>query len=381
MRFTPDGLERLADTLGCVFPVAGKVPATGGESWQAEPADGWNWQAAGVTGYGYAIPHTRVVFDIDVAPAGAIADELRLPYDTLRVRTGKGLHVYLAADPETISLLPGKLMLHGMHLGEVKRHGGYVVGPGSRHPTGCDYEVDGNHGATLDDIAELLRDGIAPMPDRVAELLAPTRQERQRDTSGSNGHRHDYTPEQYADALMAIPTPSDYGDWLRISMAAHRAGIHYPIWDRWSQRGDGYNAAGNRASWDSFGKPSPGTPITAGTLIHEARKHGWVGAPNKASESGVRKYRQHSDWALSTVEIAGRRAAVKALRGAQRTPSAPRKPAPTPAPHPQPPAAERTALAPLAAPLTPDAATIAWRAEAAQRIAAGVPVPNPGDDF
>jgi hypothetical protein len=72
-----------------------------------------------------------VVLDFD---SGEAPPNLNLPA-TLRIRTGKGEHVYFRGTYPQQDILFG-----GKHCGEVKAGGGYVVGPRSLHPSGAVYE-------------------------------------------------------------------------------------------------------------------------------------------------------------------------------------------------------------------------------------------------
>jgi KaiC/GvpD/RAD55 family RecA-like ATPase len=75
-----------------------------------------------------------LVLDLDSNEAIEEARRRGLP-DTVAVRTGKGLHVYLQHPPEKVgnraALLPGM---------DIRGDGGFVVAPGSVHPSGATYE-------------------------------------------------------------------------------------------------------------------------------------------------------------------------------------------------------------------------------------------------
>lgn len=74
------------------------------------------------------------------------------------------------------------------------------------------------------------------------------------------------------DALSCIPTPTERGEWLKISMAAKSAGIDYDMWDAWCKKGQGYNETENRLTWDSI---KVGFGIGAGTLYRIAKDNGY----------------------------------------------------------------------------------------------------------
>lgn len=74
-------------------------------------------------------------------------------------------------------------------------------------------------------------------------------------------------------ALLAIPTPSNRDDWLKITMAYKAAGGNYETWDNWCRKADSYNELRNSTSWKSI-KVAGG--ITEATLYYEAKENGWT---------------------------------------------------------------------------------------------------------
>lgn len=74
-------------------------------------------------------------------------------------------------------------------------------------------------------------------------------------------------------ALSFIPA-QDREVWIAMGMAvkSELGDVGFEIWDEWSRTADNYNPRSSFASWRSF-KAVGG--ITAGTLFHEARSHGW----------------------------------------------------------------------------------------------------------
>jgi putative DNA primase/helicase len=113
-----------------------------------------------------------VVLDLDNEEAVAEAQRRGLP-DTLIVRTGKGQHVYFRHPGNKITNRAG--FLPGM---DIRGDGGYVVGPGSLHPSGAVYTWQSPPGeAQLADmpqwLAEVLR---APAPPaQTTQLASPVR--------------------------------------------------------------------------------------------------------------------------------------------------------------------------------------------------------------
>lgn len=77
-----------------------------------------------------------------------------------------------------------------------------------------------------------------------------------------------------ASALNAIPVPQDYDDWLRLLIAAHRAGLPEAVIDAWSSRGAKYRpgeVTERLRNIDAY----TGRPITAATLFQAASECGY----------------------------------------------------------------------------------------------------------
>lgn len=141
------------------------------------------------------------------------------------------------------------------------KSGGFVVGPGSRHVSGKVYKtVDGS---PYD---------IDGAPQSLIDLLK--RPEKQR--VEYDGHPLDVGQKDLIDILDHIPNNDlDYEEWIKVGMALHHTtnGTGYLLWDKWSEQSSKYDDTDMDKKWLSFGKS--GNPVTIGSLIHEARKHGW----------------------------------------------------------------------------------------------------------
>ncbi len=160
---TPD-FQALSDLGFSVFilPRGKKVPNMPWKAFQSKrPTEQQvqDWQGAGaeanvaiVTG---AISDLFVL-DVDSPEAQALLDEMNLP-KTPTVRTAKGRH-YLFRNPPFE--LRNKVRLKGVEL-DVRGEGGYIVGPGSQHPTGFIYHWE----VTPDDC------DFAALPSEVLDLL------------------------------------------------------------------------------------------------------------------------------------------------------------------------------------------------------------------
>lgn len=106
-----------------------------------------------------------VVLDLDDDEAIAEAERRGLP-DTLMVRTGKGQHVYFRHPGYKITNRAG--FLPGM---DIRGDGGYIVGPGSLHPSGAVYAWEKPPGQfTLAEMPEWLIEALSGSP-RLAELV------------------------------------------------------------------------------------------------------------------------------------------------------------------------------------------------------------------
>ena len=421
--------ESIADSVEGVFPLAGKVPAVRrGQSWQTPPPEGWDWDDPRITGWGWAIPPGTLVVDIDVDPAWQIAESLGLTgLQSLVVETAKGLHIYLEGDAAVIGGLPGRLMVAGRHCGELKKFGGYVVGAGSLHPTGKRYRVAGNRGAREEEIARLMVEGVAAMPAGLAETLGRRPPDRRRaESAGGMAPGAGWDTQVYESALHAMPTPADRDSWLRLSMAAHAAGVGYAAWDAWCRRGGGYDERKNRRTWESL----DGGAITAGTLIHAAREAGWEPPPQTprqarsngaggGAQAGRRGQGQRKELAPWQKRLLARMDAAEARRNPESATPHPAAAVSAGPPTPRPAESDAESAGPPSPPTSGsadqeggefavggtanrkpdpavgDTATAEWmagaidwlidaaaaEAEAARRIAAGMPVADPGDEF
>lgn len=183
----------------------------------------------------------------DIASAGLI------------VETGSGggsKHLYfsLPADVKTVQT-------HKDYKGIDFKHTGFVVGPGSPHKSGRNYNV---LSGSVDDIDHA--------PSALVEFLK--REERRK--IEYEGSTIDISDSVIADMLSHIDCYDEYSDWVKIGMAIHDAthGNGVALWDEWSRRSSKYNPEAIDARWHSFGKSS--NPVTIGTLIKMAQDGGWT---------------------------------------------------------------------------------------------------------
>jgi len=225
-----------------------------------------NMEEAGWFKSGYGVRcDTLLVLDVD-ARNGGVESLSRLIYEfpsineaRLEVETGSGggsRHIYFSM-PEKTSLVQN----HADYPGIDFKSSGFVVGPGSRHVSGGEYQADG------------YPEEITEAPADLVEFLR--RPERHRTVY--NGNTLDLANEDIADMLTHIdPEGMPYEDWSRIGMAIHHAthGNSYYLWEEWSQKSTKYDPDKMEYWWNHFGKH--GDPATMGTLVHYAQKNGWV---------------------------------------------------------------------------------------------------------
>lgn len=79
------------------------------------------------------------------------------------------------------------------------------------------------------------------------------------------------------EALDAIdPSRLEYGDWVQVGMALKDAGLSVSDWETWSRRdADRHRPGECERKWAGFNGSD--TPVTASTVFHLARDHGWNG--------------------------------------------------------------------------------------------------------
>lgn len=158
----PPRWRELVDLGFSVFPIRSrdKKPAGKWKQYQTERADmdtvrGWAARESNI-GIATGAISGLIVLDLDNADAIAEAEAKGLPR-TVTAHTGKGVHVYFRHPGHPIGnragLFPGC---------DVRGDGGYVVAPGSVHPSGALYRW-GNPPGLFE---------FAPMPDWLAAMLA-----------------------------------------------------------------------------------------------------------------------------------------------------------------------------------------------------------------
>jgi len=91
------------------------------------------------------------------------------------------------------------------------------------------------------------------------------------------------SPRDNIRAALAHVPACDRDVWVRMGMAvkSELGEDGYDLWDEWSQRDESYRRADARDVWRSI---SPNGKVTLGTLIHEAKRHGYSGNGAHRSE-------------------------------------------------------------------------------------------------
>lgn len=139
---------------------------------------------------------------------------------------------------------------------------GFVIGAGSIHASGAEYERE--RGFPQD---------ITDAPDALINLLK--KPERHRVTL--DGADVDVSEQDIAGLLDFVSPNMGYEEWVKVGMAIHHCtgGLGFDIWDDWSSKGAKYPGPDRlERHWHSFGKSA--NPAGYGTLIHYARQGGYV---------------------------------------------------------------------------------------------------------
>lgn len=247
----------------------GKHPVAG--NWQHTPE--WSDDQLEVmemtgqleTGYGVLVSRGLLVIDVDARNGGVPSYEKL--YDKIPTIAGAGLvvqtgsgggskHLYFKC-PEGLALLQH----HDDYPGIDFKSSGFVVGPGSLHASGNEYEI-------LTGSPEEIGDP----PQELLDLLAKPERHR----AEINGELVDVSHEEIAEMLSYIDPDTDHETWYRCGMAVHHAtgGTGFDIWDAWSNNGEKYpGRSAIERRWHSFGKSA--NPVTLGTLVKFAEDGGW----------------------------------------------------------------------------------------------------------
>lgn len=178
------------------------------------------------------------------------------------VNTGSGggsQHWYfkLGDDDKTKSLMQTNKKYTGIDF----KTSGFVVGSGSLHQSGSNYETAKGYPQDT---------GFAP-PELIALLERPAFYR-----VSNNGQDLDIDEHHIVSLLAFVNPDCDYNQWVSVGMAIHHClnGGGVELWDNWSSSGAKYcGGATIQKHWHSFGKTS--NPVGYGTLLHYANEGGY----------------------------------------------------------------------------------------------------------
>lgn len=178
------------------------------------------------------------------------------------VNTGSGggsQHYYFKLN--AFDKIKSLMQKHDKYKGIDFKTSGFVVGAGSLHASGSNYETVKGYPQDVD---------FAPI--ELVDLL-----ERPAFYRVSNqGLDLDIDEQHIATLLNHIDPSLEYNAWVSVGMAIHHClnGGGFDIWDTWSATSAKYSNSGALSKhWHSFGKTV--TPVGYGTLLHYAKEGGY----------------------------------------------------------------------------------------------------------
>lgn len=287
---------------------AGKHPLR--EGWRLiqllsdESLETWKSAYRDSMGLGWALGADHLVLDIDPRNGGMdsliqleqdIGINLRDICKSIVKTGGGGLHLYFKKDPllQLGSKLPSKYA--GI---DIRKHGNFVVMPGSMHASGNYYEWQSASKSELED--------MTPLPQAIIDMLV-----RVARIYSEAAIKAGTTEIDVIKSMLDAPLDPDMERqiWISIGMAIHSAtgGSHEGLlaWDSWSSGGTKYKEFECEAKWHSFGNYS-GPTINIGTLVNIAKSAGWeppaqtLGMPTEELE---KIKQQWAETAISRIKI------------------------------------------------------------------------------
>lgn len=239
----------------------GKHPRT--SAWQHSP----NWSHEQIdamidadfitTGFGVVVDGFLVV-DIDPRNGGDLKLAQSLPKTFTVATGGGGLHLYYALPDKTKAYQQKLIQYPGIDF----KTSGFIVGAGSMHISGAEYEIQAG------DLSSLSQ---API-DLLNQL------EKKSHYRGiTNNQTIDVSDDDLQTMLKHINPDSNYEIWIACGMALHHTtgGLGIDIFDAWSSRGKKYQGRDDiDRHWHSFGKSS--NVVTLGTLYYHAEQGGYT---------------------------------------------------------------------------------------------------------
>jgi hypothetical protein len=182
------------------------------------------------------------------------------------VTTGSGGKHFYFKKPSDVKISKNIRELKGI---DFLSKGSFVVGCGSMHKSGFEYEITAAKKSSIDRIGEA--------PERLIAYVEKTEvvQESSYEAGSSD-------IDELKSALMSIPNDEtvDYDFWLSIGMAlSFETGSSdngFALWDEWSGKSSKHDYAQMSMKWDSFSSTSNiPKPFTAGTIFKFAFDNGW----------------------------------------------------------------------------------------------------------
>lgn len=249
---------------------AGKHPIA--SNWQNTPC--WSDDQLDVmeelgqfdTGFGVLVSGYLVI-DVDARNGGVesfkkLCSDLKIDLDKecgFIVASGSGngsKHLYFKYSGKPLK------QHHDKYQGIDFKSSGYVVGAGSLHISGNEYETTKGFPQDLTDA-----------PESLASLLVKPDTYKAKTSLGYV----DMSINECRDIVSYISPSCDYDTWVSVGMAIHQTfnGDGFDIWDDWSAKDkDQYPGVDIMSKkWHSFGKCS--NPVQMGTLIHYAEQAGY----------------------------------------------------------------------------------------------------------
>ena len=220
-----------------------KEPATPHGHLDAKPIGEWTVKAAN---WGIRCgPESGItVIDVDPRNGGDVNAILPLLPSAPRVKTGGGgWHFYCQCVPPRTKFAK----IPGIDF----KNNGYVVSPGSIHPSGNPYTWE-QEGDLPPFPVQFVLTSSSPLPFSSSEPVDVV---------------------SITSALSALES-DDYHPWVTIGMALHSTGLPEArkIWDDWSKKSRKFNPAEQEKKWKSFNADGS---VTIGTLFHLAKEAGW----------------------------------------------------------------------------------------------------------
>jgi len=178
------------------------------------------------------------------------------------VNTGSGggsQHYYFKLND--VDARKSLMQTHKKYAGIDFKTSGFVVGSGSLHQSGSNYETVKGYPQDVD---------FAP-DDLIFLLERPTFFR-----VSNNGQDLDIDEQHIVNLLAFVNSDCDYNEWISVGMAIHHClnGGGVELWDNWSSKGAKYcGGATIQKHWHSFGKTA--NPVGYGTLLHYANEGGY----------------------------------------------------------------------------------------------------------